>query len=160
MVSPKHLPRDTSRLARVGATTRWARAIGAGSSGGGRSSGASSPGDGGNVLKTEERPPDASTLTDIHVPRAPAAKMTATSSNAGSAGTGMPVKVLPDLRRRLDPIASRTSPLSIGPPRSTRFSSPPFPARPGVADDFKLSQTPHRGSPRRPFPRPCKSRKR
>ena len=36
----------------------------------------------------------------------------------------MPVKVLADLRRRLDPIARKTSPLSIPPPRSTRFGSP------------------------------------
>jgi DNA ligase D-like protein (predicted ligase) len=43
---------------------------------------------------------------------------------AGRVGTGMPVKVLADLRRRLDPIARKTSPLSIPPPRSTRFGSP------------------------------------
>jgi bifunctional non-homologous end joining protein LigD len=39
-------------------------------------------------------------------------------------GTGMPVKVLSDLRRRLDPLARGTSPLSVRPPRSTRFGSP------------------------------------
>jgi ATP dependent DNA ligase C terminal region len=39
-------------------------------------------------------------------------------------GTGMPVKVLADLRRRLDPLARKTSPLSVAPPRSTRFGSP------------------------------------
>jgi DNA ligase D-like protein (predicted ligase) len=43
---------------------------------------------------------------------------------AGPVGTGMPVKVLADLRRRLDPLARKTSPLSVPPPRSTRFGSP------------------------------------
>jgi DNA ligase D-like protein (predicted ligase) len=43
---------------------------------------------------------------------------------AGRVGTGMPVKVLADLRRRLDPLARKTSPLSGAPPRSTRFGSP------------------------------------
>ena len=43
---------------------------------------------------------------------------------AGRVGTGMPVKVLADLRRRLDPLARKTSPLSVPPPRSTRFGSP------------------------------------
>jgi DNA ligase D-like protein (predicted ligase) len=43
---------------------------------------------------------------------------------AGRVGTGMPVKVLADLRRQLDPLARRTSPLSVPPPRSTRFGSP------------------------------------
>jgi DNA ligase D-like protein (predicted ligase) len=43
---------------------------------------------------------------------------------AGRVGTGMPVKVLSDLRRRLDPLASKRSPLSVPPPRSTRFGSP------------------------------------
>ena len=36
---------------------------------------------------------------------------------AGRVGTGMPVKVLADLRRRLDPLARKTSPLSVPPPR-------------------------------------------
>jgi ATP-dependent DNA ligase len=36
----------------------------------------------------------------------------------------MPVKVLADVRRRLDPLARRTSPLNLPPPRSTRFRSP------------------------------------
>jgi bifunctional non-homologous end joining protein LigD len=36
----------------------------------------------------------------------------------------MPVKVLANLRRRLDPVARKTSPLSAPPPRSTRFGSP------------------------------------
>jgi hypothetical protein len=36
----------------------------------------------------------------------------------------MPVKVLAELRRRLDPLARKTSPLSVPPPRSTRFGSP------------------------------------
>jgi bifunctional non-homologous end joining protein LigD len=35
----------------------------------------------------------------------------------------MPVRVLADLRRRLDPLAPKTSPLSFPPPRSTRFGS-------------------------------------
>jgi ATP-dependent DNA ligase len=43
---------------------------------------------------------------------------------AGRVGTGMPVKVLADLRRRLDPLARKTSPMSIPPPRTTRFGSP------------------------------------
>ena len=43
---------------------------------------------------------------------------------AGRVGTGMPVKVLVDLRHRLDPLARKTSPLSAAPPRSTRFGSP------------------------------------
>jgi DNA ligase D-like protein (predicted ligase) len=43
---------------------------------------------------------------------------------AGRVGTGMAVKVLADLRRRLDPLARGTSPLSVPPPRSTRFGSP------------------------------------
>jgi DNA ligase D-like protein (predicted ligase) len=43
---------------------------------------------------------------------------------AGRVGTGMPVKVLADLRRRLDPLARKTSPLSVPPTRSTRFGSP------------------------------------
>ena len=42
---------------------------------------------------------------------------------AGRVGTGMPVKVLADLRRRLDPLARKTSPLSAPPSRSTRFGS-------------------------------------
>jgi ATP-dependent DNA ligase len=36
----------------------------------------------------------------------------------------MPVKVLADLRRRLDPLARAKSPLSLPPPRKTRFGSP------------------------------------
>jgi bifunctional non-homologous end joining protein LigD len=43
---------------------------------------------------------------------------------AGRVGTGMPDKVLADLRRRLDPLARQTSPLSVPPPRKTRFGSP------------------------------------
>jgi bifunctional non-homologous end joining protein LigD len=43
---------------------------------------------------------------------------------AGRVGTGMPDKVLADLRRRLDPLARKTSPLSVPPPRKTRFGSP------------------------------------
>jgi DNA ligase D-like protein (predicted ligase) len=43
---------------------------------------------------------------------------------AGRVGTGMPVKVLADLRRRLDPLARKTSPLIVPPPRKTRFGSP------------------------------------
>lgn len=43
---------------------------------------------------------------------------------AGRVGTGMPEKVLTDLRRRLDPLARRKTPLSAPPPRSTRFGSP------------------------------------
>jgi ATP dependent DNA ligase C terminal region len=36
----------------------------------------------------------------------------------------MPVKVLADLRCRLDPLARPKSPLGVPPPRSTRFGSP------------------------------------
>jgi hypothetical protein len=36
----------------------------------------------------------------------------------------MPVKMLADFRRRLDPLARKTSPLSAPPLRSTRFGSP------------------------------------
>jgi ATP-dependent DNA ligase len=36
----------------------------------------------------------------------------------------MPVKVLADIRRRLDPLARKKPPLSFPPPRSTRFGSP------------------------------------
>jgi ATP-dependent DNA ligase len=36
----------------------------------------------------------------------------------------MPVKVLTDLRRRLEPLGRATSPLNVPPPRSTRFGSP------------------------------------
>jgi ATP-dependent DNA ligase len=43
---------------------------------------------------------------------------------AGRVGTGMPDKVLADLRRRLDPLVRNTSPLSAPPPRKTRFGSP------------------------------------
>jgi DNA ligase D-like protein (predicted ligase) len=43
---------------------------------------------------------------------------------AGRVGTGMPMKVLADLRRRLDPLTRKTSPLSVRPPRSTRLGSP------------------------------------
>ena len=42
---------------------------------------------------------------------------------AGRVGTGMPIKVLADLRRRLDPLARKTSPLSVPPSRKTRFGS-------------------------------------
>jgi DNA ligase D-like protein (predicted ligase) len=43
---------------------------------------------------------------------------------AGRVGTGMPVKVLAELRRRLEPLARKTSPLAVPPPRKTRFGSP------------------------------------
>ena len=47
---------------------------------------------------------------------------------AGRVGTGMPVKVLADLRRRLDPLARKTSPLSVPPSRrnSLRISARSF----------------------------------
>jgi bifunctional non-homologous end joining protein LigD len=41
---------------------------------------------------------------------------------AGRVGTGMPVKVLADLRRRLDPLARKTSTLSA-PPHTLRLAS-------------------------------------
>jgi ATP-dependent DNA ligase len=37
---------------------------------------------------------------------------------------GFTSSVLADLRRHLDPLARKTSPLSVPPPRSTRFGSP------------------------------------
>jgi ATP-dependent DNA ligase len=43
---------------------------------------------------------------------------------AGRVGTGMPVKVLAEMRRRLEPLARAKPPLSILPPRKTRFGSP------------------------------------
>jgi DNA ligase D-like protein (predicted ligase) len=43
---------------------------------------------------------------------------------AGRVGTGMTVKVLADLRRRLERLARKTSPLNVLPPRKTRFGSP------------------------------------
>src|SRR6202167_2375976 len=43
---------------------------------------------------------------------------------AGRVGTGMPDKVLADLRRRLEPLARASSPLSAPPPPKTRFGSP------------------------------------
>jgi bifunctional non-homologous end joining protein LigD len=47
----------------------------------------------------------------------------------GHAPRCMPVKVLADLRRRLDPLARKTSPLSAPPSRKTRFGSPLVPSR-------------------------------
>jgi ATP-dependent DNA ligase len=46
------------------------------------------------------------------------------TEDARRVGTGMSVKVLADLRHRLEPLARKTSPLSVPPPRSTRFGSP------------------------------------
>jgi DNA ligase D-like protein (predicted ligase) len=43
---------------------------------------------------------------------------------AGRVGAGMPDKILADLRRRLDPLARKAPPLSVLPPRKTRFGSP------------------------------------
>ncbi len=43
---------------------------------------------------------------------------------AGRVGIGMPDEVLVDLRRRLEPFARASSPLSAPPPRKTRFGSP------------------------------------
>jgi ATP-dependent DNA ligase len=43
---------------------------------------------------------------------------------AGRVGTGMPEKVLKDLRRRLDPLRRPKSLLNAHPPRTTRFGSP------------------------------------
>jgi hypothetical protein len=36
----------------------------------------------------------------------------------------MPVKVLADLRSRLEPMSRAKSPLNVPPPRSTRFGAP------------------------------------
>jgi ATP-dependent DNA ligase len=43
---------------------------------------------------------------------------------AGRVGTGMPDKVLADLRRKLEPLARPRMPLSAPPPSNTRFGSP------------------------------------
>ena len=43
---------------------------------------------------------------------------------AGRVGTGMPDKVLADLRRQLEPLARASSPLSAPPCERTRFGSP------------------------------------
>jgi DNA ligase D-like protein (predicted ligase) len=43
---------------------------------------------------------------------------------AGRVGTGMSDKALADLRRRLEPLSRAKSPLSVPPPRKTRFGSP------------------------------------
>jgi DNA ligase D-like protein (predicted ligase) len=43
---------------------------------------------------------------------------------AGRVGTGMADKVLADLRRRLEPLARPKPPLTVLPPRKTRFGSP------------------------------------
>jgi DNA ligase D-like protein (predicted ligase) len=43
---------------------------------------------------------------------------------AGRVGTGMPDKVLADLRRRLEPLARKAPSLNVLPPRKTRFGSP------------------------------------
>jgi DNA ligase D-like protein (predicted ligase) len=43
---------------------------------------------------------------------------------AGRVGTGMPDKVLADLRRRLEPLIRAKPPLDVLPPRKTRFGSP------------------------------------
>ena len=43
---------------------------------------------------------------------------------AGRVGTGMPGKVLADLRRRLEPLARDKMSLDMPPPRKTRFGSP------------------------------------
>src|SRR5690348_14794668 len=45
---------------------------------------------------------------------------------AGRVGTGMPDKVLADLRRSLDPLARKTSSLNVPPSRKTRFSRRSF----------------------------------
>jgi len=50
--------------------------------------------------------------------------MTVNSFTPGRVGTGMPDKVLADLRRRLEPLARKSQPLSVPPPRKTRFGSP------------------------------------
>jgi DNA ligase D-like protein (predicted ligase) len=43
---------------------------------------------------------------------------------AGRVGTGMPDRVLADLRCRLEPLSRAKSPLNVPPPRKTRFGSP------------------------------------
>jgi DNA ligase D-like protein (predicted ligase) len=43
---------------------------------------------------------------------------------AGRVGTGMSDRVLADLRRRLNPLARKTPPLNVLPPRKSRFGSP------------------------------------
>jgi ATP-dependent DNA ligase len=51
---------------------------------------------------------------------------------AGRVGTGMPDKVLAALRRRLDPLARKTWPLSVLPPRKTRLARLLILSRPWV----------------------------
>jgi ATP dependent DNA ligase C terminal region len=53
---------------------------------------------------------------------------------AGRVGTGMPDKVLADLRRRLELLARAKPPLSVLPPRKTRFGSPLVPRALGRAE--------------------------
>jgi bifunctional non-homologous end joining protein LigD len=43
---------------------------------------------------------------------------------AGRAGTGMDARTLRDLKTRLEPLAAKRMPLSMPPPRATRFGSP------------------------------------
>ena len=59
---------------------------------------------------------------------------------AGRVGTGMPVKVLADLRRRIDLIARKTSPLSVPPSRKTRFGSPLILSRVHWVEPFLVAE--------------------
>ena len=63
---------------------------------------------------------------------------------AGRVGTGMPVKVLADLRRRLDSIARNTSPLSTPPSRKTLCLGPPRPSEPCRSVNTPPSTLPRR----------------
>ena len=58
---------------------------------------------------------------------------------AGRVGTGMPDKVLADLRRRLDPLARKTPPLNVLPPRKTRFGSSLVPVSRALTPPANLS---------------------
>jgi ATP-dependent DNA ligase len=63
---------------------------------------------------------------------------------AGRVGTGMPVRLLADLRRRLDPLARKTSPLGVLPPRSTspiKFPTSIFQRDRGILAEWQLKTT-------------------
>jgi ATP-dependent DNA ligase len=50
--------------------------------------------------------------------------MQTTDCYAGRVGTGMPVETLAMLHERLKPLAIKTMPLSVPPPREQRFGGP------------------------------------
>jgi ATP-dependent DNA ligase len=68
---------------------------------------------------------------------------------AGRVGTGIPDKVLANLRRRLEPLSRAKAPLDVPAPRKTRFGSPLVLSRAHwvepnlVAEIACLTWTPH-----------------